>query len=178
MGSSYQIGVRVNTKENDDKVTVVSADTSEQVRRAKELCEEYARSLGFELDFQDFDDELASFPGCYAPPGGCLFVATVGERTVGCVGLRKLSPDVCEMKRLYVQPRYRRLKIGRALAEATIEEARRLGYARMRLDAIRSMTAAVALYRSLGFNEIQQYCPNPVEGALFFELDLSNPDRA
>lgn len=163
----------MNTKDPEVRVRIVPADSGERVRRAKELCEEYARSLGFDLDFQDFDEELVNFPGSYTPPGGRLFVAMVDERIVGCVALRRLSPDVCEMKRLYVEPAYRGMKIGRALADATIHEARRIGYARMRLDAIRSMVAAVALYASLGFVEIPQYRDNPIEGAVFLELDLS-----
>ena len=162
----------MNTKGPEASIRIVPADTAGRVRRAKELCEEYARSLGFALDFQDFDEELANFPGSYAPPGGSLFVAMVDDRIVGCVALRRLSREVCEMKRLYVKPAYRGMKIGRALAGAIIDEARGIGYARMRLDAIRSMTAAVALYSSLGFKEIPQYRAKPIEGAVFLELDL------
>ncbi|UCH82915.1 MAG: GNAT family N-acetyltransferase [Candidatus Latescibacterota bacterium] len=154
------------------EIRVIPADTKERVRGAKALCEEYARSLGFDLDFQDFDEEMASFPGSYSPPAGRLLVAVVGERMVGCVALRKLGPDVCEMKRLYVKPKFRRRRIGLALAQAVIAEARRIGYARMRLDAIRSMTEAVALYGSLGFVEIPSYRDNPIDGAMFMELIL------
>ena len=99
-------------------------------------------------------------------------VAVTGGNLVGCVGLRRLSADVCEMKRLYVKPEWRGSRIGRALAKAVIDEARRIGYSRMRLDAIRSMTAALALYSSLGFKEIPQYRDNPIDGAVFMELDL------
>ncbi|MEJ2720710.1 MAG: GNAT family N-acetyltransferase [bacterium] len=165
----------MDTHEKHNPARIVVADTKERVRRARELCEEYARSLGFDLDFQDFDEELASFPGSYTPPSGCLLLAEIGDEAVGCVALRRLSDDVCEMKRLFVRPDYRGAQTGKRLAEAVIREACRIGYERMRLDAIRSMTAAVALYRSLGFVEIPQYRVNPIDGALFFELVLRHP---
>jgi ribosomal protein S18 acetylase RimI-like enzyme len=167
----------MGTHEKHTRARIVAANTKERVRRARGLCEEYARSLGFDLDFQDFDEELASFPGSYTPPSGCLLIAEIGDEAIGCVALRRLSDDVCEMKRLYVRPDHRGTKTGRRLAEAVIREARRIGYERMRLDAIRSMTAAVALYRSLGFVEIPQYRVNPIDGAVFFELILHRPSH-
>ena len=136
------------------------------------LLREYAASLPFELDFQDFDRELAGLPGAYAPPGGALLVAHVDGRVAGCVALRPLADDACEMKRLFVLPRARGTGLGRRLAAAIVAEARRLGYARMRLDTTPGMETAQALYEELGFVETEPYTHNPVSGTRFLELEL------
>lgn len=136
------------------------------------LLREYADSLDFALDFQDFDAELAGLPGDYAPPRGALFVARVDGEPAGCVALRAFVESTCELKRLYVRDASRGLGLGRRLAEAAVGAARELGYVRMRLDTTPGMAAAQALYRSLGFREIAAYRPNPIHGASFFELEL------
>lgn len=151
---------------------VVRAETEDRLEKVKDLFRMYASSLDFGLEFQDFERELAQFPGEYAPPSGCLLVAEVRERAAGCVALRRIDGTVCEVKRLYVVPSFRGRGIGRALAEGIIEEARRMGYKRMRLDTVPSMKAAIALYVSFGFTLIEPYRVNPVEGATFMELEL------
>ena len=140
----------------------------------RELFQQYADSLGFDLEFQGFSKELADLPGDYSLPQGCILLAASGEDYVGCVALRPLENGICEMKRLYVIPAFRGLKIGRALALGIIDEARVRGYVRMRLDTIESMTKARQLYRSLGFRPIKPYRYNPLENPTYFELDLRN----
>ena len=138
------------------------------VSEVRVLLREYAASLPFALDFQDFERELAGLPGAYAPPRGALRLA----RGAGCVALRPLDEDTCEMKRLYVRPSARGSGLGRRLTEEIVAEARRLGYRRMRLDTVPGMGAAQSLYEHLGFREIAPYRPNPIAGARFLELDL------
>lgn len=147
----------------------VSPESSKQIRF---LFEEYAAELGIDLCFQNFAEELANLPGEYSPPAGRLLLATVDGRPAGCIAVRKFADSICEMKRLYVRPPYRSLKIGRALAETLIREARAIGYDRLRLDTLPSMKRAITLYESLGFKEIPPYRHNPIEGTKFMELSL------
>jgi ribosomal protein S18 acetylase RimI-like enzyme len=152
---------------------IFAVETSEEFERIRELFVEYADSLDFDLGFQDFEQELADLAEHYAPPDGCLLLATSEGQPAGCVAMRKFSECVCEMKRLYVKPQYRSLGIGRALAEAIIEQARKTGYNYMRLDTAPSMEAARSLYLSMGFIDIEPYRYNPIEGAVFMELKLT-----
>jgi len=149
------------------------AETPEQIAQTHELFLEYAQSLGFSLCFQNFDRELAGLPGDYAPPAGRLLLAKYGDQLAGCVALHKLTDEICEMKRLYLRPKFRAKGLGRALADHIIADARQIGYRRMRLDTVEPvMKDAVAMYRRIGFREIAPYCTNPIAGALYMELIL------
>lgn len=151
----------------------MQAKSPVQIARARALFLEYAKSLGFSLCFQSFDQELADLPGKYSPPNGRLLLAECDGQSVGCVALHQLEPQICEMKRLYLQPSYRGQGLGRRLAEAVINEARIIGYKRMRLDTVEPMMKdAVQLYRALGFRAIAPYQPNPIQGAMYMEVDL------
>ena len=158
-------------------VKIVSADGVDDLLNVRCLFEEYAASLGIDLCFQGFDEELASLPGSYSRPGGRLLLAFDNGALAGCVALRPLEGDTCEMKRLYVRPRFRGLGVGRLLAQQIIEEACRAGYRRMRLDSLPAMGAAQALYHRLGFHEIPPYRPNPVDGSVFLEMQLDGPSH-
>jgi len=158
-------------------IELVKANTCEQMEIARGIFLRYAQSLDFDLSFQGLTAELAGLPGDYGPPTGCLLLALEASEAVGSVALRKIGDGVCEMKRLFLNPQQRGKGIGRILVQAVIQEAKRLGYKRMRLDTVPSMTSAIGLYRSLGFEEISPYCHNPVPGAKFFELRLE-PERS
>jgi putative acetyltransferase len=154
------------------------ANTQADIDNSRTLFEEYAASLGFSLCFQNFDQELKNLPGDYAPPHGRLLLAADQDQLAGCIALRKLAPGICEMKRLFVRPAYRGSGLGRHLAQSIIDEASKLGYTHMRLDTIPGkMDKAIALYRALGFVEIGPYCDNPVAGAKFMELKLTNQEQ-
>jgi putative acetyltransferase len=154
-------------------IRIVLARTPGDIEEARRLFREYESSLGIDLCFQNFEQELAELPGRYAPPRGALLLARGEENAIaGCAALRPLEEEICEMKRLYVRDAFRGRGAGRLLAEEVIGEARRIGYRRMRLDTLPSMRRAIALYRSLGFTDIAPYTLNPVEGTLFLEKKL------
>ena len=154
-------------------VRILPVSTEEHLRQVREFFVEYAESLGIDLDFQGFEEELANLPGDYVPPDGCLLLAVVNEEIAGCVALHPWDDTVCEMKRLYVRPAYRRTGAGRKLAEAVIQAARDIGYRKMYLDTLPTMQSAQKLYLSLGFRPIPPYRHNPVPGAEFLSLDLN-----
>ena len=154
-------------------LVIRQAESSAEVAQIRELFLEYAQSLGFSLCFQNFDKELAGLPGDYVPLNGRLLLAEYNGELAGCGALRWLDDEACEMKRLYVRPKFRGKGLGRRLAEKLISEARAIGYRRMRLDTVEPvMKTAVAMYREMGFCEIEPYCENPIAGALYMELAL------
>jgi len=163
-------------------IKIEEATTASQLSSIRELFLEYAASLEISLCFQNFEEELSSLPGKYAPPHGRLLLASDLSQAVGCAAVRALEPGICEMKRLYVRPAGRRHGLGRTLAVAIIEAARQFGYARMRLDTLASMTPAIMLYHSLGFCRIPAYYANPSDNVVFMELQLNRtvelPGRA
>jgi ribosomal protein S18 acetylase RimI-like enzyme len=152
---------------------IIQAETKEQIEAARNLFREYEAWTGINLCFQSFDEEVASLPGKYAAPEGRLLLAFADEKLAGCIALRKLEDGVCEMKRLFVKENQRGQKIGIALIEKLIEEARKIGYAKMRLDTYPpKMGKAVGLYESYGFCTIPPYYENPYGDTLFMELAL------
>jgi putative acetyltransferase len=153
-------------------VVIVPAESAADILAARKLFVEYADVLDVDLCFQGFQQELDGLPGAYAPPDGRLLLAINDEEPVGCIAVRNLSDGIGEMKRLYVKPTYRGKGLGRKLAEALIEEARTIGYRKMRLDSLAWLKEAVGLYRSLGFVEIPPYRYNPLPEAVFMELEL------
>ncbi len=153
-------------------IEIKNVQSTGEIKIVKELFEEYAKSLNFSLCFQNFDKELKNLPGDYSPPKGSLLLSEYNGIPAGCVGLRKFENDICEMKRLYVKNNFRGLKIGRMLVYKIIDEAKRIGYKKMRLDTIQTMQAAQNLYKSLGFYEISSYGNHPIEGTIYMELNL------
>lgn len=157
----------------DPRKRLLRPVTVQDLDNVRQLFREYADSLDFDLDFQDFENELRRLPGEYAPPEGRLIVAMKVDEMVGCVALRRITDRICEMKRLYTKPCVRGTGFGRRLVQAVIDAAYRIGYEKMRLDTVPSMQTASRLYASVGFEEIGPYRFNPISGATFMELDLT-----
>ncbi|MDB0440603.1 GNAT family N-acetyltransferase [Clostridioides difficile] len=150
----------------------IEANDLENLENVKILFTEYSNSLNIDLCFQDFNNELKTLPGKYKKPSGSLILAFVDENLAGCVALKKLEDDVCELKRLYVRDKFRGLKIGKILLEEIVKEAKNIGYTYMRLDTLPSMKSAQGLYEKIGFYDINPYTYNPIEGARYMELKL------
>jgi len=161
---------------NTQSIRFVEPNTPEELNTVRGIFREYADSLRIDLCFQDFEAELVGLPGEYGPPRGALLLALVDEALAGCCALRPLDaaayPNACEMKRLYVRAAFRKLGVGRQLAEAILERARLFGYGCVLLDALDDMESAGALYHDLGFVEIAPYYHNPIEGAHYLKIDL------
>ncbi len=158
------------------EIQLLTPDTPEWFDATRRIFREYADAIGIDLGFQGFEEELASLPGEYAEPGGKLLLALLDGELAGCGGFRPAPevdyPNACEMKRLYVRRAFRRFGLGRALAEALMDEARRAGYSVMLLDTLDDMEAARGLYVTLGFEEIPPYYYNPIPGAHYLKVDL------
>jgi GNAT superfamily N-acetyltransferase len=152
---------------------ILQTTTTGQIAHARQLFREYAAWLAVDLCFQGFDAELANLPGAYALPRGRLLLAIKGEVAAGCVAVRPLDENVCEMKRLFVSPAFRGQGLGRRLAERVIDEARTAGYATIRLDTLPRMHDAIRLYRFLGFTPCPAYYETPLSDTIFMELPLS-----
>jgi ribosomal protein S18 acetylase RimI-like enzyme len=160
-------------------IEIRSAESPADIDAVRALFLEYIHMPGWEAGFsryleqQDFGSELAQLPGAYAAPEGALLLARVDGRAAGCIAFKPLvSPDSCEMKRLFVRPEFRSLGIGEQLVRRLLADARAAGYRRMRLDTLPSMSGAQRLYERLGFRDIAAYCDNPISGARFLECEL------
>lgn len=153
-------------------LNIYPANTKQHITHIHELFKEYEKQLNVDLCFQDFETELANLPGVYAAPEGSLLLAEYDNRIAGCVALKKIDEGVCEMKRLYVRSDFRGKAIGRELSEAIVEDARKIGYKKMRLDTLTRLTEAITLYRSMGFKEIIPYVFNPLDDVVYMELEL------
>jgi ribosomal protein S18 acetylase RimI-like enzyme len=157
-------------------VTLVTPSSPQELEAVREIFREYAESLGVDLCFQNFEDELAQLPGEYAPPRGQLILAMVDGAVAGCCALRPLDgtdyPNASEMKRLFVRKAFRGFGLGRELAEAILDAARQAGYGCVLLDTLDDMESARALYTDLGFEEIPPYYHNPIAGAHYLKVDI------
>jgi putative acetyltransferase len=154
-------------------IEIINALEHSDIEIARQLFREYQEALGVDLSFQNFAAELDTLPGAYATPRGRLLLARDATQVMGCVALRPLSADTCEMKRLYVRPDYRALGLGRRLVDRVIEEARSVPYSRMFLDTLPTMMGAQRMYERFGFKDVQPYRHNPIQGTRFLGLDLS-----
>ena len=153
-------------------IRIINAQTEDHYQKVRNLFRQYADSLDFDLEFQGFSEELATLPGKYAIPEGCILLAEDSGQFVGCVALRPLEDKICEMKRLFVRSDYRGRGIGRMLACSVIDKAREIGYEKMRLDTVATMKEARTLYYSLEFRNIRAYRYNPIDDSSYMELEL------
>lgn len=143
--------------------------TKADIEKTKELIREYLKWIDLDLTFQNIDEELDNFPEKYEEPAGAFYIAKDGINVIGCIGLRKIRAKICEMKRLYVKDEYKGLGLGKMLIRTIIEEAKKKGYEKMRLDTLPKMQTAQKLYQEFGFVEVTKYTVNPVDGAVFME---------
>lgn len=155
------------------QISIVRVDSDEDLAEVRRLFIEYAASLPIDLAFQGFEQELLELPGQYGPPSGCILLARYRGNVAGCIAVRRLSDDICEGKRLYARPQFRGNDIGKQLKIAILREAKRLGYRRFRWDSLGFMTAANALYMSIGAKRIPPYHDKIIEGMVCWEIDLT-----
>ena len=154
-------------------MNIKQVQSDEDLRNVRGLIEEYTAWLGADFYFKGIEKELRDLPGEYSPPDGRLLLALDEGQMAGCIALRRIDPDACELKRLYVRPQFRGRGAGAELVKAIIEDAQSIGYRRMRLDTLpRRMEQALSVYRKFGFKDIEPYFANPIEGTLYLELAL------
>jgi ribosomal protein S18 acetylase RimI-like enzyme len=153
-------------------VTYKTAETKKDYKDAKVLFLEYADSLNFNLCFQNFQKEIEDLPAMYSPPYGSIILYCEDEKPYGCVAVRKFEDGICEMKRLYIPKTHRGRGIGRELTVRIISKAKQLGYEKMCLDTLETMTEAISLYKSMGFYEIEKYRDNPIKEVVYMEIKL------
>ncbi len=155
-----------------DMLNIIEVKSKEQLDEIQKLFREYEAWLGFDLQFQDFEKEVTSLPGKYAPPRGTILMALFNENIAGCIALKPLNESICEMKRFFVRQQFQGKGIGKKLAELIVEKAREIGYTKMRLDTHNSFQAAIGIYKKLGFKETSPYYHNPMPDVSYWELVL------
>lgn len=153
-------------------IEIYQATTPSHIQTIRDLFREYEAFLQVDLCFQRFEEELACLPGRYAPPQGSLLLASAAGHAAGCVAMRPIKEDICEMKRLYVRPPYLGQGWGKRLAQSVIERAKNAGYATMRLDTLEKLRPALSLYTGLGFHKCSPYYENPLAGVIYMERSL------
>lgn len=158
---------------NTSSVSLLTAHLPEHYATARLLFQAYADSLGFDLCFQNFSQEMATLEQQYAAPQGALLLLFRGQEAIGCCGVRRWDQGIAELKRMYLRPEARGQGAGRQLLDAACQTARHLGYTHLRLDTLPAMEAAVALYLRHDFYPIPAYRDNPVPGTLYLEKHLS-----
>ena len=159
-----------------ESVKIERARSAQDLDSTAQLFAAYADSLGLDLSFQEFDDELKSLPGKYASPTGEILLARdCNGVAVGCVAVRPLSPpNCCEMKRLYILPAGRGLGVGKRLLHEVLDIAASLGYSEIKLDTLPSMSQAISLYESAGFAPTSPYYKTPLTRTVFLARRLGN----
>ena len=158
----------------NNNIEILQVNTTELTEETKRLFREYEKWLDVSLCFQGFEEEVNTLPGKYSPPAGRLYIVKYGNKYAGCIALRKLEDGICEMKRLYLNEELRGMGLGKKLVELIINDAKQIGYLKMRLDTIKEkMPKAVDLYYKFGFIETAPYYHNPNPHTLFLELDLT-----
>ena len=156
----------------NDAIIYKIAETAHDFEQGKQLFKEYVDSLGVDLSFQDFENELKIIDRQYNKPEGALMLAVKEGIAIGCAGIRQLDESTAELKRMYVRDEYRGQQIGLRILKCSLELAKVSGYTRMRLDTLKNMTRAQELYRAFGFYEIPSYRFNPLEGTMYMEKVL------
>lgn len=124
------------------------------------------------LDIQNYDEEIKHLEVKYGMPDGRLYIVYCDEELAGCIGLRKIDDQNCEMKRLYVRSKFREKKIGSLLVEKIIKDAKDIGYSYMLLDTLPFLQNAIYLYKKYGFYEIESYNDSPMDTSIYMKLDL------
>ncbi|ALJ00203.1 GNAT family N-acetyltransferase [Rufibacter tibetensis] len=156
----------------EKRITYRVAESHEDFQQSQAIIIEYLETLRIDLAYMNLPDEFATMSQKYGAQEGVLILALDGEEAIGCVGVRRLEPEIAELKRLYVRESHRGYKVGVTLFEKALENARSLGYTRIRLDVIPTLVKAKELYRSFGFYEVPPYFNNPVEGTAYMEKVL------
>ena len=153
-------------------IEYILAENIDAYEKAKQLFQEYADYINIDLKFQKFDEELENLPVMYGAQNGGIILCKQDVRYIGCIAIRKIDDDTCELKRMYVRSTYREKGVGKNLLLNAIKLAQQLNYKKVRLDTLDYMTPAIRLYEECGFRKTAPYYHNPNTTAVFFEKSL------